>query len=241
MRRPSWRRGCRPDDAVFADPARRNERGRVWRVADFTPDLDLLTALMDGSRPVGIKLGPALPHALVPAQVEAEWISHRGDVVEAALWAGSGAYPRRWSALVWPDARLVAEPGGAALSTAGPRAYLYEPDGAVLRAGALPVLGRALEATLMQPQIAYLSGDRAVLTPFATRFLIRQVLPYDLKGLRRWIRDHGVGVLEIKKRGFDVDPAALRRQLRPIGPRSATIVLCRVAQERTVLVVERER
>ena len=76
---------------VFADPARRDSRGRVWRPADFRPDLGLLLGLADRREPLGLKLGPALPHALVPAGLEAEWVSHRGDVVEAGLWSGPSA------------------------------------------------------------------------------------------------------------------------------------------------------
>jgi SAM-dependent methyltransferase len=90
-------------DGVFADPARRDARGRVWRTEDFSPDLGVLLALADDARVLGLKLGPALPHALVPAEAEAEWVSHRGDVVEVGVWSGPGSVPGRRSALLWPD------------------------------------------------------------------------------------------------------------------------------------------
>ena len=43
--------------------------------------------------------------------------------------------------------------------------------------------------------------------------------------LRAWVRANRIGVLEIKKRALDVDPAALRRRLRPSGPNRATLIL----------------
>ena len=231
----------RPTDGVFADPSRRHRHGRIWRVNDFTPALSLLLAL-DGARPVGIKLGPALPHRFVPAGWEVEWVSHQGDVVEAALWSGPSARPGRWSALLWPERRLVATPtelpvAPAAATASG--AYLYEPDGAVIRAGAIGVLGQQLGASLLDPQIAYLIGPTWSPSPFATAYEVTDVLPYEEKRLRRWVREHAVGVLEIKQRGLQLDPAALRRRLRPHGPTSATLVLSRTPSGSIALVVRR--
>jgi hypothetical protein len=68
--------------------------------------------------------------------------------------------------------------------------------------------------------------------------------------LKRWVREHEVGTLEIKKRGTDVTPEQLRRQLAPRGPNRATLVVTRTApgggtgggadaaEKRVVLVVE---
>jgi hypothetical protein len=70
-----------------------------------------------------------------------------------------------------------------------------------------------------------LTSDQLGSTPFATAFEVRQRLPFHLKALRAWVHDARIGVLEIKKRGIDVDPADLRRRLRPAGPNSATLVI----------------
>ena len=67
-----------PGTAVFCDPARRTATGRTWRVDDFTPRWRFVESLLDGSRIACIKLGPGLPHALIPDGVEAEWISDQG-------------------------------------------------------------------------------------------------------------------------------------------------------------------
>ena len=157
--------------------------------------------------------------------MEAEWVSHSGDVVEVGLWSGPGSVPGRRSALLWPDDRLVG--GTVALDVRAPGAYVHEPDGAVIRAGAVGVLGARLGAGLLDPQIAYLTSDAPAASPFATTFAVERVLPYDVKVLRRWVREAGVGRLEVKRRGLDVDPARLRRDLRPDGPAEATLVLSR--------------
>ena len=229
-----------PGVAAFCDPARRSAGRRLWQVGDFTPSWSLVTRLLDGDRAAGVKLGPALPHALVPVSAEAEWVTSAGETVEVALWAGPGATPGHNVALLLPADRLVVPRAASRALPTGPVGrYLYEPDGAVIRARGLPLLVEQLSAWLLDPQIAYLSGDTLVRSPFATAFTVREVLPYDVKVLRRWVRTHEVGALEIKKRGLDVDPAELRRALDGRGPGSATLVLSRTPSGAVAVVVDR--
>jgi hypothetical protein len=223
---------------VFCDPARRDDRGRVWQVEDFAPPWSTVMDLLDGRRTAGVKLGPALPHSLIPEKAEAEWITHRGDTVEVALWAGTGANPGRRSALVMPNARLTAT-AAPLLPVRDLGRYLYEPAGAVIRAGAIADLGAQLGAGLLDLQVAYLTSNQLCSTPFAAAFEVQQRLPFHLKALRSWVRAAQIGVLEIKKRGIDVDPADLRRRLRLAGPNSATMVISRTPSGAIAAIVER--
>jgi hypothetical protein len=227
-----------PGVALFCDPARRNDHGRLWRVEDFQPRWSTITRLLDGEQAAGVKLGPALPHSLIPDAAEAEWITHRGETVEAGLWAGPGATPGRRSALIMPDARLVVT-AAPPLPVRDLGGYIYEPAGAVIRAGAIAELGAQLGAGLLDPQVAYLTSDRLCSTPFAAGFEVRQRLPFHLKALRSWVREAEIGVVEIKKRGIDIDPAELRRRLRLVGPNSATVVISRTPKGALAAVVER--
>jgi hypothetical protein len=148
------------------------------------------------------------------------------------------------AALLLPAHRLAVRrpaPGEPVepLPTGAVGRYLYEPDGAVIRARGLSVLAQQLGARLLDPKIAYLTGDDDVRTPFATAFEVLEVLPYHLKEIRRWLRVGGIGTLEIKKRGVDVDPAELRRRLGSHGPGAATLVISRTQAGTVVLVVRR--
>ena len=119
--------------------------------------------------------------------------------------------------------------------------YLYEPDGAVIRAGLVTDLAQRLGAHLVHPDIAYLSSQTLVETPLARAYEVREVLPHTVKVLRRWVREHDVGTLDVKKRGTDVTPEQLRKQLAPRGTLRATLVMTRVAEpggeRRVVLAV----
>jgi hypothetical protein len=119
-------------------------------------------------------------------------------------------------------ARGVGDPLPAAVGQ-----YLYEPDGAVIRARLIGELAEEIGAHTIDSTIAYLSSDRLVETPFASAYEITDVLPFHVKQLRAEVARRGIGVLTVKKRGADVDPAVLRRQLRPSGPNSAVLIVTR--------------
>lgn len=228
-----------PDGAgVFVDPARRTARGRSWDIADLSPSWAWTTGLL-ASRPSGcVKLGPGVPYNALPPSAETVWVSDRGDLVEASVWVGAGAVPGRRSALLLPGGHEL-QSEGRDLAAAPVGRWLYEPDPAVIRAGAVPALARRLGASAVAEGIAYLSSEIGGSSDFATRFEVLERLPYRERELRAWVRAHHVGTLEIKKRGLDVDPAALRRRLAPSGEEAATFVLTPTVEGAAALVVRR--
>jgi hypothetical protein len=232
-----------PTVGWFADPARRDRTGRVWRVTDFAPSWSFVLRLLEVGRTAGVKLGPALPHSAIPAGVEAEWVTHAGTTVEVALWVGGSAVAdaRRATVLAAPYGAVSLlvdeEPTAAEVGPIG--RYVYEPDGAVIRAGAIPLLAAQLQAKLLDPSIAYLTSDQGVQTPFARAFEVLDRLPYSESVLRSWLRERGIGTLEIKQRGIDQDPARLRKRLAPRGPAAATLLITRTPHGAAVLSVRR--
>jgi THUMP domain-like len=230
---------------VWLDPARRTaghtDTHRVGP-ADYSPPLDL--ALRLGERlPAGVKLSPAFDREALPEHAEAQWVSSGRDVTELALWLGD---LRRTGVR---RAALVITPQGAAELTAaadsedvppGPLgAYLHEPDGAVLRARLLGDLARATGTHPVGPAIAYLTGAVPLASPFVTSFAIDAVLPFDRLGLRKELRARGIGRLEIKKRGVDLDPATFRTFLGLHGDGEATLIVTRTTERRVALLCHR--
>ena len=51
--------------------------------------------------------------------------------------------------------------------------------------------------------------------------------------------EHGIGTLEIKKRGVELDPAELRRQLRLAGPHQATMIISRTPHGAVAVIASR--
>ncbi|WP_026877430.1 class I SAM-dependent methyltransferase [Jiangella gansuensis] len=226
-------------DAVVCDPARRTVRGRVFDPDAYRPPWSFVLELLAST--ACVKVAPGIPHARVPAGVEAEWVSERGEVKEAALWsggfAGDGERIRRRATLLPSGATLTdADDPGADVREPGD--YLYEPDGAVIRAGLVTAVADVVGGGLIDSTIAYVTADQHVPTPFARAYRLTDRLPYDVKALRRYVREHGIGTLTVKKRGVDVLPERLRAAVRPRGRAAATFVVTRVAGRAAVLVAE---
>jgi hypothetical protein len=233
-------------DAVYLDPARRTpgsgESSRLTRPEDYTPSIEFAFAMAE-RLPTGVKLGPGFDRSLIPSGAEAQWVSVEGQLVEMGLWFGELARPGvRRSALVLSrqGADELAAPADSPDADVRPLGdHLYEPDGSVIRARLIGELAERLDAGMVSPGIAYLTADSYVETPFATAFRVLERLPASEPALKRALRERGVGTLEIKKRGIDVDPASLRKRLGLKGTRTATLVLTRVAGSHEALLVER--
>ncbi|MDQ4488886.1 class I SAM-dependent methyltransferase [Sinomonas sp. ASV486] len=240
-------------DGVWLDPARRETSTsgttRLWDPEAFSPPLSFVEGLARHGLPVGVKLGPGTPHESIPAGCEAQWVSVNGDVAEVALYFNALRRPsvRRAALVLTPDgaAELVAETdfgGGTEPRIGALGGFLYEPDGAVIRAELVAELAERLGGHLVDPHIAYICSPELLSTPFAKAYRVLEVRPYNVKALRAWVREEAIGVLDIKKRGASVTPEELRRLLlsgqRKGASKRATLVLTRIGDERVAAVVE---
>lgn len=231
-------------DGIFADPARRSAQGaRRHDPTAGTPPLDAVLALRERVPALGVKVAPGIRHSALPPDAETQWVSVDGDVVEAGLWFGPLAPdgPGRGALVLRAGAAtaLREPPGGAPRPDVGPvGGYLYEPDGAVIRAGLVALVAEQVHGRLLDATIAYVTTDTLAPSPVATAYRVLDAMPFGLKALRAALRARGVGRLTIKKRGTAVGPEQLRRQLDLRGDAEATIVLTRVAGSQQILFVE---
>lgn len=227
-------------DGIFADPGRRTPSGR--RTNDpsrYDPPLDAILSLRDRFPALGVKLGPGIPHSRLPQDSEAEWVSVRGDVVEASLWLGPLAdFHGRGALVLDPDGahRLTGSVRPAPVGAV--EEYLYEPDGAVIRAHLVGELASRIDGHLLDRTIAYIAARRLTSTPFATAYRVVDTIPFGVKPLRAYLQSRGIGRVTVKKRGTAITPERLRADLRLKGEGEATVILTRVGGEQRVLIVE---
>lgn len=226
-----------PFDVVYVDPSRRDARGRVFDVHGYTPSWSFVTSLFD--RPSCVKVAPGIPRHLVPDSVESEWVSFDGEVKEAALWSAYLATVRRRATVIRGSglASLTDEDDSGDRSVQPVARWLYEPDGAVVRAGLVTAVADRVGGGLLDEHIAYVTSDSAASTPFAHRYEVLEVLPFRERALRAALRARGVGTITIKKRGVDVVPEHLRKRLALTGQRAATVVLTRASGAGVALLV----
>lgn len=231
--------------AIWLDPARRttghSETRRVT-ASDYSPSLDWAFDLAS-RMPTGIKLGPGHDRGSIPADVEAQWVSADGSVVELVLWSGALAREGvRRAALVIRGDESHELTAGADAEDAEVRAlgaFVHEPDGAVIRARLIGDVARSIDAGMLDAKIAYLTGDAALTSPFVQSFRVREVMPANPKAISQVLRSNEIGTIEIKKRGMDVDPADFRKKLSLKGSQSATLILTRVGDRRMAILADR--
>ncbi|MFG2330496.1 SAM-dependent methyltransferase [Streptomyces sp. NPDC048604] len=223
-----------PYEAVFVDPARRGGRGRIFDPEAYSPPLSWAVEAARSAPHAALKIAPGIPHETVPQEAEAEWISDGGDVKEAVLWFGTAPGARRATLL----------PSGASLTGRGlpdPQVhkvgrYLYEPDGAVIRAHLVAEVAEELDGGLVDETIAYITADELRPTPYAAAYEITDELPFNLKKLKALLREREIGTLTVKKRGSAVEPEELRRKMKLKGRNATTVFLTRVAGAPTMLL-----
>ncbi len=227
--------------AFFFDPARRDKHGkRLKSVARYDPPLSSVDIWRDKTAHGAVKISPAVDYAELPAEAGVEFISEKGEVREGVLWYGDlrDGSARRATLLPAKETLSSDDYPGETIGARIPSTYLYEPDGAVIRAHLVQQLACLLDCAQIDPEIAYLSTDRFVQTPFARCFKLEAWFPFQLKKLRRYLREHNVGSVTIKKRGSPLDPDQLRVQLRLRGDEHCILFLTHVMGEPAVLIGE---
>ena len=230
-----------PLPALFFDPGRRDEHGRrFFSVHQYQPPLNLVDRWRQKTPHAGVKISPGVDYEELPAIAEIEFISVAGEVKEGVLWYGDlhSGVERRATLLPAADTLTTLDLPGEAVAITAPRTYLYEPDGAVIRAHLVEALAARLDATKIDAEIAYLTADFAQETPFARCFALEATFPFQLKRLRHYLHERGIGRITVKKRGSPLDPDQLQRQLRLRGDKGQhrIVFLTHIQGEAAVLI-----
>ena len=229
-------------DAVFIDPARR-AAGRRLRAGHSEPPLGWCLDLADLIPAVGIKAAPGLPHEMVPAGWEIEFLAIGRSLKEALIWSPALATARRRATVLpsavpagsppdlpagLPSGHTLTSAPGQDVPVAPPGAFLLDPSPAVTRAGLVQELARELGAWKIDPMIAFLAADAPLRTPFARTLRVLESAPWNEKAFGRRLRALGIGTADIRRRGLAGDVQQIHRRLGLHGEGSATIVITRM-------------
>lgn len=228
-------------EALFFDPARRNSKARLFNPQDFAPNFNWVIEQAK-QKPSGIKLGPGHPHNQIPEEAEAQWVSVEGDLVELSLWFNETKRPevKRSALLITKDAKheLKTNEKEEPAPTGELGQYIHEPDNAVIRSHLINLLAEQTNTHTIDPNIAYLSSNEKQDSPWLKSYKVIKELPFDRKQLKAHIKQNEIGTLEIKKRGADITPEALRKELSPKGPNKATLIITRIGDAHKALFVD---
>ncbi len=234
-----------PEVAIHLDPDRRPGERRSVNLEFHQPGPELFGDLVRHRTGLALKLAPATDAAtplLRPAELE--WIGHRRQCQQLVAWFGPLArFPERRVATVLDAASVPHHLVGDATLPVPPGSeigrYVCEPAACVLAAGLASEFAHRHNLTAITAGGGYLTGDTPTDDAWSTWFEVREVMPFRLKRLKAWLQAHGIGRLEIKKRGVDVDPAQLSRQLRVAGDESMTLMVMSQGPRRRAVLARR--
>lgn len=227
-------------DFIFFDPGRRDARGRRIRdVERYEPPLSLAKDWRADD--ICVKLSPAIDLRQLEAYGGClEFISVAGALTEALLWLRRPAAPPFATKLIDNAVYHLFQRAVERTAVAPPKRWLFEPDPAVLRAGLLRQLAQALGATLLDESIAYLTANDRRDTPWGRYWAVLDWMPFQLKRLRRYLVERGVGRLTVKKRGFPMAPEELIARLRLKSGNEARVLVMTRHHGKPIAIICRE-
>ncbi|MDO4888271.1 MAG: class I SAM-dependent methyltransferase [Actinomycetaceae bacterium] len=244
-------------DAVWLDPARRTASGkRITNPEHWSPAFSRALQVAERLPVAGIKVAPGIDHAALPGRARVEWISEGGGLLEAVVWLGVGEPGRiaRVDGRIYDSGAAAADEPVVQVEPRELGAVLVEPDSAIIRSGGIAAMCREHDLAPVSPGIAYLSGEAALAggsamagaaptggmpVPGAAAFEVLDVLPVDIKAIKKALAARGVGPLEIKKRGIDIEPERLRAKLGTRQGEPAVLILTPVMGRRRAILARR--
>lgn len=216
--------------AWHIDPDRRASGERTIEMSDYEPGPEFLRELLQSNPHGAVKIAPAAHvNAADWPSCEREWLGSRGECRQQVLWFGDLAREtgQHVASVVAVD-RVISFTGSpdVVLTPANEiLQYVYEPDATVLAAHLAGAISAVHQLAAITSGGGYLTSDRNVKNPLLASFRVRDVLPYDLRKLKTYCREHRLGQLEIKKRGVELQPHFVRRQIISAGEEAAVIII----------------
>ncbi|MCP4547664.1 MAG: class I SAM-dependent methyltransferase [bacterium] len=246
---------------LYVDPARRGgerrpggagQGGRYIKPADFSPSPAELCQVLSTCNSWVIKWGPALdlshkvlagPGGILSGRTrqdyEIELVSWNGELREAVLWGGEANLGRgriatllRGSMTDFKTHSYCGEQAAPKPAITSPRAWLYEPDPALIRGQLIESYANKHGYTLVAPDIAYLSGDAPDPTPFVRSWPILETFPFSITRAQALLDKYGAGHIILKKRGYPQDPESLRSRFTLKGDRHLTLFIYKGVEKR---------
>jgi hypothetical protein len=220
--------------AWHLDPDRRPTGQRTTRVANVEPPVEVIEQMLSACGDAAIKLAPAteVPEHWL-SNAERLWIGSRRECRQQVAWFGGLAeYPGLHSAIMLnsagrPSRTLVGRPAVFVDIADEIGQYVYEPAPVVLAADLTAILAEEHGLRALAVGVDYLTADRRVDDALLNGFQVEDVIPFDQRKLRGILRQRGIGRVEVKKRGVDVDTAQLQKRFSSSDEGVASLLIAR--------------
>jgi len=226
---------------IHIDPDQRDATGRRHlRLEQIQPDLTHLQKIAKSCKAGVIKLSPASNFGGKFPDCEAELVSLHGECKAANIWCGDLSRPGIWRATVLPAGESIAgDPLSVWPEMSSVQGYIFDPDPSLVRSGLVNLFAQQNGLFRLDDAEEYLTADGLVDSPFVTGFQVIAVLSRNEKQLRKYLREHQIGTLEIKCRHVPIDIERVRKTLSLKGDHSITLIYARVEGKTKAVLCKR--
>lgn len=225
-------------DAAFLDPSRRSFGRRVTRLTDINPPLEFIHRLKKEIKNCAVKLSPMTDdEELEELEGEVEFISDSGECKEALVWFGDFKTASK-RATILPEGVSLIEESPLFIRLLPPGSFIYEPDPCIIRAHFIEQLAVKIDAWRINENIAYLSSNKLMITPYADAYKVIDSLPFNIKALKKQLHNLEAGRVIIKKRGIPFEPDEIEKRLRVEGNRELVLILTSIMDKIWAFICE---
>lgn len=227
-------------DAVFVDPARREQQRRFVSLEHYQPTPMEVRSHFPKAFPLVMKLAPAVPwEELDRLEGEIEFVSLDGELKECIWWSAPLAKARRRATVLPAGESLVADLPAPPVPIQPPQQYVYDPDPAITRAGLVTNLAERLGAAMLDPMLAFLTTEQRVESPFAVCYRVLEWLPFHARKLGDVLKQRDVGRVILVKRGSAVDVNMLAKKWKLTGSGHLFVILTQHRAQPIAILADR--
>ena len=226
------RHGTLLDDALlFVDPDRRDASGRRAKdPASFNPPFATWRAWAERAYATMVKLPPSLGMEGELGARPYELVSLQRDAKERRVFWGNWPQLSACQARILPQGLVFAAEQPDVLPTLAVESgmWLFDPDAALRHARLVRAFGATHGLQGTDATAHYLLSTThppEALLAWGAWLVIDEVVPARKAPVQAWLQEHGVGRLEIRKRGLNDRASAWRKALRLAGPRAGCMTL----------------
>lgn len=243
--------------ALHIDPDRRVGQDRMSRTTHgeaFRPTLDQCMRLAERARAAIIKLAPAtiLDNSETSSHWRRCWLGTQRECPQQLLLGGETRLSVPGGQVAAALCASMQQPGGSGLATvycgeqdtpcdvvSEPGGFVYEPHPALYAAGLAPSWAREQRLSAITQPRGYYTGDRLTATDWAQEFRVLDLIAWDDRRVRKWLRAHDVGTLEVKSRLVTLDASEIQRRYSQAQGRPMVCLLTRVGKGLRAIMAER--
>jgi hypothetical protein len=237
--------------ALHIDPDRRAGPQRSSRTTQgeaFSPSLAECMRLGERARAAIIKLAPAteVSESELDGQWSRCWLGTPRECPQQLLFRGEVNLPipagRVAAVLCQRDGPADVYMGQASAHAdivSDPEEFVYEPHPALFAAGLAAAWSAANDLMAVTHPSGYFTGPRIIAAPWAQAFRVLEVIAWDDRRVRKWLRAYQAGTLEVKSRLVNVDASQLQRKYSQPDGRPVTCLLTRSGKGIRAIMAER--